>query len=322
MFEVMLSNNKERPRFLGTWINETNKLPTVLGDSHGILTKSRAYLFGGHTAGRNNIIRSAPLLEDGTIGSWITESNTLPHPLGNAMIVSTNTMVYLLGGDNGVKAINTVLSAPLGEDGTVGGWSVSTNSLPYALNFSQVVKTNTMVYLLGGHNGADHIDAIQRAPILEDGTLGSWVTDSNKMPERGGYANAVVIKNKAYLFGGVVGTSGINRVYSSPIDGLGKLGLWTIESNRLPETLYMSRVVTTATKIYLVGGYGINNLRTNKVYSADILENGNFGQWSIEANLLPSVLGNSQSIVTKSRVYMLGGYINDWTNNIYSASLI
>jgi hypothetical protein len=84
----------------------------------------------------------------------------------------------------------------------------------------------------------------------------------------------------------------------------------------------------TNTKVYLLGGYsssnGSNGTATSAVYVANLNTDGTIGTWST-ATSLPGTLGRSQAIVTKNRVYLLGGTnspsITNWVSTVYTAPI-
>ena len=96
---------------LGTWTTGTS-LPGALGLSQAIVTKNRVYLLGGHIgSGPTSTVYTAPINEDGTLGTWTT-GTSLPGALGLSQGIVTRNRVYLLGGHNGSGYVSTVYTAP------------------------------------------------------------------------------------------------------------------------------------------------------------------------------------------------------------------
>ena len=134
---------------LGAWTTAPNSLPIALIESQAIVTSNRVYLLGGRISGSTlSTIYTAPINEDGTLGTWTTATNSLPGVLYASQAIVTSNRVYLLGGQSG-SAISTVYTAPINEDGTLGTWTTGT-SLPGVLSHSQAIVTSSRVYLLGG----------------------------------------------------------------------------------------------------------------------------------------------------------------------------
>lgn len=86
-----------------------------------------------------------------------------------------------------------------------------------------------------------------------------------------------------------------------------ELGPW-ISENNLIGSISMTQAIVTKNRVYLLGGHaGDRSGVISTVYTAPITEEGDIGEWVI-GNPLPSGIGYSQAIVTKNRVYLLGGY--------------
>ncbi len=121
------------------------------------MTKNRVYLLGGNT----NVLYTAPIKPDCTLGTWTNSGNDLPEAIYDSQAIVTKNRVYLLGGVN--KAI--VYTTPINEDGTLGTWTTGT-PLPGVLSRSQAIVTKNRVYLLGGINsGSSVVSTVYTAPF-------------------------------------------------------------------------------------------------------------------------------------------------------------
>ena len=115
-------------------------------------------------------------------------------------------------------------------------------------------------------------------------------------------SQVIVTKNRVYL----IGVNGTSAVHTAAINANGALGSWT-ETTSLTGTLAYSQAIVTKNRVYLLGGFnGSSYVAT--VYTAPINADGTLGTWTAGPSL-PGVLGLSQAIVTKNRVYLLGGVI-------------
>jgi N-acetylneuraminic acid mutarotase len=239
-------------------------------------------------------------LQNTDITGWTT-GTSLPGALYYSQAVVTKNRVYLLGGYNGA-AVSTVYTAPINTDGTLGTWTTGT-SLPGALCYSQAVVTKNRVYLLGGHGNSIIVSTVYTAPINTDGTLGTWTTGTS-LPGALAYPQAVVTKNRVYLLGGFDGSSIVSTVYTAPINTDGTLGTWTTGGS-LPGNLGYSQAVVIGNRVYLLGGYNGSSI-VSTVYTAPINTDGTLGTWTTGTSL-PDALSYPQAVVTKNRVYLLGG---------------
>jgi N-acetylneuraminic acid mutarotase len=227
--------------------------------------------------------------------------------------IVTKKRVYLLGGRINNRVSATVYTAPINVDGTLGSWSTGPD-LPGAVAFSHAVVTKNRVYLLGGYNNGIYSATVYTAPINVDGTLGSWSTGTS-LPGPLTTSSAIVTKNRVYLLGGYVNGTPISTVYTAPINADGTLGAWSTGTS-LPETVHGSQAIVTMNRVYLLGGYtGTSYLST--VYTAPINADGTLGVWTT-GTPLPGTAVIPQAIVTKNRVYLLGGHNS---STVYTAPI-
>ncbi len=241
------------------WTTGTN-LPGTLYHSQAIVTKNRVYLLGGSVGdGIESTVYTAPINEDGTLGTWTTGTD-LPEPLAGSQAIVTTDRVYLLGGNT---YSSTVYTAPINEDGTLGTWTTGTN-LPKGLHGTLAIITKNRVYLLGGGTiDAGQTSNVYTAPINEDGTLGTWNTGTS-LPRVVAYSQAIVTKNRVYL---MCLSNSTSTVYTAPINEDGTLGTWTTGTS-LPGGVAYSKAIVTKNRVYLLGGGTIDAGQTSNVYTA------------------------------------------------------
>ena len=298
------------------WTSDTS-LPVPLSYTQAIVTNSRVYLIGGLSGSTyTSTVYTAIINSDGTLGTWTT-GTSLPAVFYGCNTLVTKNRVYLLGGYNNSAYVSTVYTAPINADGTLGTWTTGT-SLPGALGLSGVVVTNDRVYLLGGYNNSAYVSTVYTAPINSDGTLGTWTTGTNIPLAM--HSRVITTKNRVYLLGGFNGSKYYANVYTAPINSDGTLGTWTASAS-LPGSLAYGEPITTNSRVYLLGGAnsGVPGIAVSIVYTAPINSDGTLGNWTTGTSL-PGVLSSSQVIVTNSRVYLLGGVVNNTpVSTVYSA---
>jgi hypothetical protein len=339
---------------LGAWSTGT-AFPLAIGVSQAIITKNRVYLLGGYgLSGHLNTIYSAVINSDGTIGTW-ENNGTLPVNISGHQIFVTKNRVYILGGYNNTGYLNSVYTATLNADGTIGAWSTGT-SLPVQVCYFKHAIIKNRVYIFGGETtGGTVLSTIYTAPINPDGTLGTWSTYSISMPGPVKYQQIFVTKNTLYMIGGnSSGSTVISTVYACVINPDGTLGTWTTVS-ALPTTINVSQIFATKSKVYLIGGangvvylqsvyyVSVNGGKNDySVYYEDTTNNylmpGSGQPWRQQYQInnsqstditgwasgtaLPASVGVSQAVVTKNRVYLLGGDIgNNVISTVYTAPI-
>jgi N-acetylneuraminic acid mutarotase len=296
---------------IGTWTTESNVLPQELAVATSVVYNGYVYVMGGvDSGGLVSTVYSAPLNSDGSVGAWTTEANALPQPLANSNSVVYNGYIYVIGGYDG-SFVDTVYSAPLNPDGSVGAWTTEANALPKTLSNPATVVYNGYVYVMGGFDGINRQSTVYSAPLNPDGSVGVWTTEVNALPQVRSDLNLVVYNGYVYVMGGFDGTNVQSAVYSAPLNPDGSVGAWTTEANALPQGLASATSVVYNGYVYVMGG-GDNVGFLSTVYSAPLNPDGSVGAWTTEANALPQPLAVATSVVYNGYVYVMGGF--DGTN--------
>jgi len=299
-------------------------LPDVLSYSSVIVTKNRVYLLGGWNA--KDVISTtytANINEDGTLGEW-TIGPSLPGKLAMSQAVIIKNRVYLLGGYI-LDALSVVYTTIINNDGTLGEWTTDT-SLPGPLCLSSAIVTKNHIHLLGGvtinnYEFANHkltnnnlTSTVYTATINEDGTLGEWTT-GQPLPNALAYSSATVTKDRVYLLGGFDTYDVTSVVYTAPINDDGTLGKWVLDKP-LPIQLGNTTTIVTKNRVYLFGSLVKSSVANLYAYTSNIKDDGTLEEW-VATTPLPNKASQSQLIVTKNHIHMLGG--SDSKFNIASA---
>ena len=126
--------------------------------------------------------------------------------------VGTSAFVYVVGGlEDGGAPVPTVLYSVVATDGTLDAWTATTD-LPVALAFTgavaatqrnSAVTSNGFLYAVGGASSAagTPVATVYRAPIHNDGSLGTWATTGALTTPRHS-AGVVIQYGSMYAFGG------------------------------------------------------------------------------------------------------------------------
>ena len=103
---------------LGTWTTATS-LPAAVYYSQAIATKDRVYLLGGIiNSSYSSTVYTAPINQDGTLGTWATVT-PLPSTVYASQAIVTKDWVYLLGGYINGAPSSTVYKAFFGGEKAV-----------------------------------------------------------------------------------------------------------------------------------------------------------------------------------------------------------
>jgi len=154
---------------------------------------------------------------------------------------------------------------------------------------------------------------------LENIDITGW-TKVSDLPEPLYNFQAITTKNYVYLLGGLKENIVTKTVYTATINNDGTLGGW-ISVDSLPEPLYAFKAIVIKNRVYLLGGNNSSFKTVSTVYTTTIDDDGILGNWSL-ATSLPIPLSFSQVVVTKNRVYLIGGYNGiNFINSIYAAKI-
>lgn len=145
---------------IGPWANHEYSLPSVITNHQLFTTKNRVYILAGlgPDANQNLVwqkkVFSATIDANGYLGAWSQVTDHAAN-LTNSQVVCTANRVWLIGGQPaGGTRTNTVQTAPINADGTLGAWATATTTIPVAISNQQVVVTSSKLYSLGGFDTA------------------------------------------------------------------------------------------------------------------------------------------------------------------------
>lgn len=192
-------------------------LPGPVYGAGVFITKDRVYVAGG-TFGTN--MYTATIDANGIIGAWTT-GPTFPANVIHVQCIVTKNRVFVLGGTISGTEQNTVYTASINADGTIGTWSAST-PLPAVMSNHHAYATANRIWVWGGNDGTGNFPARgYTAPINADGTLGTWTASGGSSPTTG-QGTVVATSTRVYTLGGVSGTGGttvLNTQYYATIVG-------------------------------------------------------------------------------------------------------
>jgi hypothetical protein len=171
-----------------------------------------------------------------------------------------------------------------------------------------LVAADDTLFLIGGVDGKDFLDATEYAKILQDHSLGPWQSGP-RLNEKRGFIDAVIHKGSVYVVGGGNGPNGHNLLRSverAHILPDGTLGPWETEKNQMVVARRCSKIIATDTALYAFGGFGGTLLDT--VEKAEFMPDGSLGEWQLEDKtmLMPRYVNGVKKWGTSA--YVIGGH--------------
>lgn len=321
---------------------ENNPLPVVLANHHIFTNRNYVYSVGGDTTISDtsvivNTVYRAQIDSTGKLSPWSTYG-TYPINIAGGSCVYTKDYVYILGGANYyasnsyVTGVTSCYRASLNSNGSIGNWS-AVSSLPVAIGYTSACVVGNYIYLFGGRTDLTSSASrtqIYRTVINSDGSLGAWTLYGN-LPVGFDSGRVAVIGNRVYVMGG---RSTLNYNTSpflyANINSDYSLGSWTSLGNFVRAMTHFAIAVTNQ-KLYVFGTVNetyaySTSYWANKVYVANITSDPNltFTEGSTIA-IYPystSVWLNFESLVTNSKVYLIGGKLANTSGSYTNVSKV
>ncbi|HED40500.1 MAG TPA: kelch repeat-containing protein, partial [Chromatiales bacterium] len=240
---------------LGPW-----QRSAVLNDARGFFdaVEHNGYIYvagGGKGDNGKVLLRSVErsrISANGELEGWITERHGLKYPRRCVKLFIANNRIYALGGFGGAL-LDSVESAPINDDGSLGPWRVEANPLTMTRYINSVKSLNGFTYVIGGHAEREGVGLTEvefTRPTIEDDLV--WQkTVTMQMPR---YAlSSVVHGHQLYAIGGLNGA-----VYSDKIELTQQLSDGELTSWRYTTPLSSVRAnfgsVVYNDRIYIIGG--------------------------------------------------------------------
>jgi hypothetical protein len=230
---------------LSSWSNvSTYPIADIRGGAC-FIAYNRLFYLGGVNSSNNgySLCYNNLLNPDYTLSSW-TQLASLPVGLYYSSYILTRKGIYILGGKQNPYVSNrNIYFSKILKTGIISSWeTVGTTSFDV---MKVLAVIGNKVYI------TDNSDTLKiyKVTISNDGSLSSFSFYANcPIPSYNIFQNRILVtRTKLYVFGPY------QQIYQSPIDGSGNIGDFTI-AGYLPDAISRGpSIITTATKIYLMG---------------------------------------------------------------------
>jgi len=159
------------------------------------------YVMGGNPSKALNSVEYAQINPDGSLSSWqYTSASQVGRWLPTAQ--AYNGYVYLIGGFNGGPN-STVEYAAINPDGSLSEWSYTSSlTVPRSGSPGSALLNGYLYALVGDNNSDGCLNTVEKAYINSDGTLGTWVLESDTLVDRITIAGCAQKGIHVYLVGG------------------------------------------------------------------------------------------------------------------------
>jgi DNA-binding CsgD family transcriptional regulator len=237
-----------------TWLELNGKM-TPVTDVCAAAIGGLIYVPGGKTASGKPTVTNE--MYDPNADQW-SSGVPLPLALSAYALTAYEGRIYLFGGWDGSKAVNSAYVFDVGDN----SWTELT-PMPTARSYAGAVVVGGKIYVMGGYDGtqAVTIDEVYLPDYSGDGS--PWV-EAPPLPA-GRYGMGVTnLADIIFILGGVGSTENLTTIALSP----GEQDWGQLESP-LPGNWTFLNAVTVGTRLYVMGG------KTDEGLSADM--------WSYQA---------------------------------------
>lgn len=260
---------------LGTWQFSSLNYPGSIYYHSTVYSNNFVYGLGGNTYPPFTSLNSVYLgiVEEGIVTSW-TPVTPLPNQLSLGNAVAVGNRIYYAGGFRQIPLqpvtySDKVYVAEINIDGTISGWSTTTD-LPAALSGFGMIETGNKIIIIGGynHDAFDYTDKVYESVVNPDGNLGTW-EEKDPLPKPIYRSGVTKIENLAISVGGVsTSNQYTSDVFYSEIQGNGSLGHWQTSTNSFPHAWCCGSLTATNTHLYYTGGHDGGSYFNNVYYAS------------------------------------------------------
>ena len=249
----------------------------------------------------------APIQPDGTLGTFVAEDRKLwkgPRASYGSAIVGNN--LYLVGGRDGLSAVDTVERASISEATTlIGDFSEAGFSINAGRAYPGSAVVGDYLYVYGGRSSTSPSTTIEHAPIFPDGSIGEFSVVADM-----GYVLAdpcmARIGSTVHLLGG--GRDATNYIDDALVithDAEGEIVSQTTHAGFLPANRAMSECLILGERLFMLGGRAPADTAT--IITADIQGDHSLSAFRTSGHSLALPRRHAGVAVNRDSVFYYGG---------------
>lgn len=299
-------SSTDTPLINTSWVTQSSVLPYSIYNHALAVTKSKIYAIGGvANSSYTNLILSADI-SNGTIGAW-TKVGELPtniSALSSPTALVHRNRIYLAG--NGFQSIS---SAPINTDGTIGSWEVESPNPPSDIGGPAYafISKGKLVAIRHGSAGAAKV---AYADLGSNGKISSWSASETISVGIPFGASISITKNRLNIMGGISTVNNnvtVDTTVSTNILPDGKLSSsWSTYTPVGASSFAYAETVVTSKKVYVLGGRNYANDYHSAVQIYNVNSDGSISYSGVEGTL-PNSVYSYRVAVTSDKLYLIGG---------------
>ena len=200
----------------------TNALNEARGFFSAVVNDGYVYAVGGGNGPNGeHLLRSverAPIKADGSLGNWQTLTTSLNLPRRCVKVLQQGRRLFALGGFGG-SLLDSVESAPIGDDGSLGPWQIEDRHMTMPRYVNTAKHIGDIAIVIGGHrqDGGVGLKAVETARLDNNGIASDWRSDAPL--NNGRYAlSAATDGHTLWAIGGLDGAVYTDRIEKARVD--------------------------------------------------------------------------------------------------------
>ncbi|HEY5946391.1 MAG TPA: hypothetical protein VIV40_12900, partial [Kofleriaceae bacterium] len=267
-------------------------------------------------------IEVSEVREDGTIGPFSVNPNGLSMPRYGHQMFTLNNKLYVVGGtDSTGTPIPTVEVAEIFADGVVGAFSTIGTQLQTARERFSILGGGFNAYFLGGNTAGGATASVEYL-FYTTQLNGPQSYSGGVVDARSGSA-AIMLRNYAYVLGGVDGTT-YRGVVRAGLDAAtnGLATIFTAYVNGLATPREGHSLVYVGNTLYVVGGK-TGNGNTPSIETTKVGPTSELSPFTTSTTtMLQTPRTNHTTVTIGNYVYVIGGTVGSSSTKSIEVSTI
>lgn len=290
-------------------LNDT-KLAIARTGHTGMIIGNAVYIFGGtgNDGMKLGSIERASVLPNGNLSPFeVVPSTALVAPRADHTTALIGNAVYVIGGElaNGAPA-GTLERAVVRPDGSLDEFRtmVQAKLAEPRSGHASIVLGETL-YVLGGKNAIEVVDAVERAPISSDGMIGSFSNTPgiSLAVARAGHGLAV-IGNYLYVIGGSNANGPMHEIERASVNADSALGSFSRSRAALIQPRNHHTLTAIGDFVYVIG----QSAGANMVERALVKADGEVDSFAIVTGItLTTRRDQHATAIIQDSIYVIGG---------------
>lgn len=288
----------------------------------GCIYNGHMYIVGGNdTPDYISSVEYASINSNGTVGSFST-TTSLPEGRSYHRCIGYKGYLYVISGFIDGNRTDTVLYAPVNQDGTLGAFQSTTAQLNIPRAGFAAAVHNDYLYVMGGSTEATDGDSVEYGAIAADGNITEFTT-GNKLNTTRSFCSGAAHNGYLYVAGGRKShNESYETVEYAAIQVDGSPGTFTIAAETVDTPREIFDVTVYNKYLYLIGGYvnGDTFALTDTIEYCELdAVTGAPGTFHYTDNALPNDLYHHTAQAYGDHLYVIGGWD---TTDVLSAEFL